>query len=358
MSRVVFATDLHLTENGGGIEAFRTDLESIAELQPDLVVQGGDICLWEDGAGDQLQRLLEAHDLPVVHVMGNHDTSPHLPPDRFDADFCARFGPRNRHVDLGDCHVVTLNTCRMQPQYGDRNWHNVRGEVGEDDLSWLDATLAEAAPGRPLLLFVHIPLATTYPERRQADRETADVWRVTNAAAVHERLTAWSAPVVVGQGHLHENEHLHRGSVHYVTVGSVCGSWWDGAESSRCPDGTPRGWMVADVAGRDIDLSYHPAQSPAWRGEIVAQEGLWLDLFFGAPSQPVEIEVDGAWLSLAPPTPQPVRGGFTTTHRWRLPDGLPQSRLPVGTVGPAGAETFVVEARPDAAGVPALPVGD
>ena len=67
-SRVVFATDLHLADGHGGFEAFAAD------LAPDLLVLGGDICLWDSGSGDQLQDLLR--DLPVdtMSLLGNHDT--------------------------------------------------------------------------------------------------------------------------------------------------------------------------------------------------------------------------------------------------------------------------------------------
>jgi predicted MPP superfamily phosphohydrolase len=91
-SRVVFATDLHLADGHGGFEAFAADLEEIADLAPDLLVLGGDICLWDSGSGDRLQDLLR--DLPVdtMSLLGNHDT---------DRDFADRFGTPNRCVELG-----------------------------------------------------------------------------------------------------------------------------------------------------------------------------------------------------------------------------------------------------------------
>ncbi|MBT4613267.1 MAG: hypothetical protein HOC05_24680, partial [Gemmatimonadetes bacterium] len=318
MSRIVFATDLHLTEGQGGLGPFTTDLQEISALSPDLLVMGGDICLWETGAGDRLQQLLGEASFPTVCVMGNHDTD-RLPGDReptdhdspasaFDHDFSTRFGPRNRYVDLGDAHVVVLNTCRMDP--GQEGWRNVRAEVGEDDLAWLDATLAGLTDDRPLLLFVHIPLATSYPERRSADQATTDVWRVTNATAVFERLHAWTSPVIVCQGHLHENEHLHVEDLHLISVGSVCGRWWQQGDSSRCTDNSPRGWLVLDVTEHAVELDYHAARSADWHGEIVGRAGdadQQLNLFFADPTQIVEFRLaDGTWQALPPPAPVAV----------------------------------------------------
>jgi predicted phosphodiesterase len=341
MSRIVFATDLHLTEGQGGLAPFTTDLQEISTLSPDLLVMGGDICLWETGAGDQLQHLLGEASFPTVCVMGNHDTdraptdreptdrehtdrelTDHDPPaSDFDRDFSTRFGPRNRHVDLGDAHIVVLNTCRMD--LGPEGWRNARAEVGTEDLAWLDATLAGLTDDRPLLMFVHIPLATTYPERRSADQATTDVWRVTNADAVFERLHAWTSPVIVCQGHLHENEHLHVEDLHLISVGSVCGRWWQQGPVSRCTDNGPRGWLVLDVTENAVELDYHAARSTHWHGEIVGRSGdadQQLNLFFADPAQIVEVRLpNDTWQALATPSPIAVDDKLFSVHHWALP---------------------------------------
>lgn len=331
MSRLVFATDLHLTEGHGGLDAFISDLQEIAALAPDLLVLGGDVCLWETGAGDHLQQLL--HDLPftVTHVMGNHDTDRHGSAAVFDADFTTRFGPRNTHRSLGDADVITLNTCRLQPEFDD--WRNVRAQVCADDLAWFERTLAQLGPNRPLLLFVHIPLATTYPERRSADRDTTDVWRVTNAHAVFKRLTARTGPIVIGQGHLHENEHLHHQGIHLVSLGSVCGRWWQQGDRTRCTDNSPRGWLLVDVDGETVHLEYRAARAPAsWQGEIVATDaGRWLNLFFGDPAETVEVRWEQDWVTLPAPASVAVDDTFFSVHHWQLPAACSANAVEVRT---------------------------
>ncbi|HIG16053.1 MAG TPA: hypothetical protein EYQ31_01430 [Candidatus Handelsmanbacteria bacterium] len=257
MSRVLFATDLHLTDGQGGVDAFAADLEQIRALVPDLLVLGGDICLWQQSAGDRMQGLLQDLPFDIMYLMGNHDTDRDGTDTVFDRDFSTRYGSRNSYRQLAETEVIGLNTCRLQPWFDD--WRNVRAEVVDSDLAWLDTTLSGLDRTRPLLLFVHIPLATTYPERRGADDDTTDVWRVTNADAVIERFTDWAGPIVVGQGHLHENEHLHEHGMHFVSVGSICGRWWQRGADSRCTDDSPRGWLVVDVEGGDIRLDYQAA---------------------------------------------------------------------------------------------------
>lgn len=319
MSRIVFATDLHLTEGQGGQQAFAEDLHEIDALRPDLLVIGGDICLWETGAGDQVQSLLARHSMPVAWLMGNHDTDRNGSADAFDTDFTSRFGPRNAHIELPHAHVITLNTCRLQPEL--EGWRNVQAEVCPQDLAWLDATLPGLATDKPLLVFVHIALATTYPERRNADQHTTDIWRVTNADAVMQRLSGWPGQVVVGQGHLHENEHLHRDNVHLVSLGSICGRWWQQGADTRCTDDSPRGWLLVDATPEGIELSYRAARAPAsWQGDIV-QIGSWryLNLFFGDPAEPVEILHEGTWQRLPEPQSVPVDDTFFSIHHWQLP---------------------------------------
>jgi 3',5'-cyclic AMP phosphodiesterase CpdA len=331
MSRLVFATDLHLTEGHGGLDAFAVDLQEIAALSPDLLVLGGDVCLWEPGAGEHLQHLLHDLPCPVAHLMGNHDTDRNGSAAAFDSEFVSRFGSRNAYADLGDAHVITLNTCRLQPEFND--WRNVRAEVCADDLTWLETTLAGLIPNRPLLVFVHIPLATTYPERRSADRDTTDVWRVTNADEVLARLATWSGPVIIGQGHLHENEHLHRHGMHLVSLGAVCGRWWQHGEQTRCTDNSPRGWLVADVAQEAVHLEFRAARAPAsWQGEITTKGGeRWLNLFFGDPAETVEILCNGEWIELPAATPIAVDDTFFSVHHWLLPTACRADAIEVRT---------------------------
>ncbi len=333
MSCLVFATDLHLTEGQGGLLPFATDLQEIAALSPDLLVLGGDICLWEAGAGDRLQKLLDPSGLKTMHLMGNHDTDRDGSAAKFDSDFTSRFGSRNWYVNLGDAHAIGLNTCLLQPEHAD--WRNVRAEVGTNDLDWLDSTLSGLQRDLPLLLFVHIPLATTYPERRNASKAITDVWRVTNADAVFELLHAWGAPVIICQGHLHENEHLHIESLHLISVGSVCGRWWQQGEESRCTDDSPRGWLVLHVDDGDVAPVYHAARDGEISGEIVerldGEAGDLLNLFFADPAEMVEIRVDGAWRQLTPPEPVAVDDPFVSVHHWSLPREFAGDALQVRT---------------------------
>ena len=330
MARIVFATDLHLNDGREGLTSFAADLAAIAALEPrpDLVVCGGDICLWEPSAGAPLQALLRDFPISVVQLMGNHDTSPGAPIDAFDGDFVALFGSRNSHVELGDVDVIALNTCCPAPEYDNlASWHNIKGAVTEVDLRWLDEVLAASAnPEVPLLVCVHIPLVTTFPDRRNASAADRAVWQVAEADRVLERLGARTCVVV--QGHLHENEHLHRHGVHLVTVGSICGAWWRDGARSRCVDGAPRGWLVVDVADGQIDLSYRAAGGSAqWQGELFERDGeTYLNLFFGDPTQPVEVLGDDGWVQIEPMPAFPLDHVQSSTHVWRLPPAMAGAR--------------------------------
>ena len=111
----------------------------------------------------------------------------------------------------------------------------------------------------------------------------------------------------------------------------MCGRWWQQGPETRCTDESPRGWLVVDVVGGEIDLEYRAARRPAqWRGEIVdGEKGLLLNLFFGDPTELVEVSIAEEWVPLAPPDPVPVYDRFVSTHHWALPAGWSGDRLSV-----------------------------
>jgi hypothetical protein len=74
-ARVAILGDLHVGSKGGD-RMVETAIADIAEMQPDLVIQLGDIT--DHGEEDEFRKaagLLARLDMPVVTVMGNHDVA-------------------------------------------------------------------------------------------------------------------------------------------------------------------------------------------------------------------------------------------------------------------------------------------
>lgn len=336
MPRLVFVTDIHLTEGVDSEARFTRDLAEIHALTPppDLLVFGGDVCLWSADATRTFQELLRDCPIPQMHAMGNHDTTLDVPADDCGRDFEALLGPVSAHRRLGEAHVITLNTCAMDPAYvGSRDWHNVLGWVPDRDLAWLEHTLSGIEDRHaPLLVFVHIPLFSTYPERLNAGQPERDVWLVGNRERVVELLRPFTR-CTVAQGHLHENEHLQIEGIHYVSVGAIAGAWWSRLGFAECGDGSPRGYLVADIDGGDVRLQYRAAGcSPGYRACAFTHEGLpYLNLFFADARSGVELLLDGSWLPLARDTGLVLYERWTSAHVWALPAGVLAGPLTVRT---------------------------
>ena len=43
----------------------------------------------------------------------------------------------------------------------------MHGAVEGSELAWLRADLAAQAPGKPIIVGIHIPIVSTYPQRRR-----------------------------------------------------------------------------------------------------------------------------------------------------------------------------------------------
>lgn len=332
MPRLVFITDIHLTEGIDSEARFARDVAEIHALEPvpDLLVCGGDICLWSDGAAQTWLDLFRDSPIPQLHAMGNHDTTLDVPVGEAGRDFEALFNRVSAHRRLGEAHVIALNTCAMDPAYiGSRDWHNVLGWVPDRDLAWLARTL-DGTEDRdaPLLIFTHIPLFSTYPERLDAGQPERDVWVVGNARRVVDLLSPFTHCTVL-QGHLHENEHLWVEGIHFVSVGAIAGAWWSRLGFAECGDGSPRGYLIADTDGGDVSLQYRAAgRAPECQACTFAHEGRhYLNIFFAETSSQVEIEHCGEWLPLERDTGLVMFERWTSAHIWTLPAELPATAL-------------------------------
>ena len=337
MRRLVFVTDIHLTEGIDSEERLARDLEEIRALKPrpDLVVFGGDVCLWSDGAAGTFLDMLRDYPIPLMHAMGNHDTTLDVPEVEYRRDFEKCLGPVNDCRRLGEAHVITLNTCAMDPAYlGSRDWHNVLGWVPDQDLAWLERTLDGIEErDAPLLIFVHIPFFSTYPERLNAGQAERDVWLVGNRDRVVDRLRPFTR-CTIAQGHLHENEHLWVEGIHFVSVGAIAGAWWSRQGFAECPDGSPRGYLLADIEGKDVRLRYQGAGcAEEYRACVFAHGGQrYVNVFFGDAGEEVALRVEDAWAPLQRDAELVMRERWTSAHVWRISPGLADGPVTVKTV--------------------------
>ena len=142
-------------------------------------------------------------------------------------------------------------------------------ELSDRQLEWLEADLATVEDKTaPLMIWMHVPLTAC----RQLNPTLNPGFR--NAQTLVSRLTDFT-DVLILSGHWHNN---HTGTVPGNTairehnLGSVCGSLWynvkgfnGGTEYSSATDGTPVGYGVYEISGRDVRWSYKASELSADR---------------------------------------------------------------------------------------------
>ncbi len=257
------------------VPAVRAAVAGVGD-RPAFGVAVGDILYDRLDLFPEYERAVSRIGIPFAQVVGNHDLDMDAAIDEDSVrTFTQHFGPAWYSFTRGAVHYVVLD---------DVLWHGngYIGHLGREQLEWLRQDLALVPPGAPVVVFIHIPLATTTPERNQMP---VDSHRLTNAATLWHLLEPFDAHVI--SGHTHEQEHAFPSvRAHEHNLGTACGAWWTGP---ICRDGTPNGFGVYEVAGSavrwryqatgespDHQLVVYPAGSdPSAPDEIVANIWDW-----------------------------------------------------------------------------------
>jgi 3',5'-cyclic-AMP phosphodiesterase len=137
------------------VPRFAAAVESVRAIrpQPDAVLVSGDLADHAtDAEYEQVHELLAPLEAPLYVLPGNHDDRRALR-RHFgvpgEADEPVRYS-----VDLGQLRLVVLDTTRPEED---------PGELGAEQLDWLDAELAAAPEQLTLVAMHHPPLVTGIP---------------------------------------------------------------------------------------------------------------------------------------------------------------------------------------------------
>jgi predicted phosphodiesterase len=192
-------------------DARATFREAIAKVKalpnrPDFIIHTGDVSqLSRDDEFDDAEQMLKETGLPVFFVPGEHDM---LDPDGGKA-FHDRFGKGTRGAgwysfDHRGVHFIALvNVADLKP--------GGMGNLGADQLKWLQADLAGRSSSTPIVVFAHIPLWTVY----------ADWGWGTDDAAQALKLLARFGSVTVLNGHIHQIVQKVEGRIAFHTARST-----------------------------------------------------------------------------------------------------------------------------------------
>jgi 3',5'-cyclic AMP phosphodiesterase CpdA len=298
----------------------------LAEIQalsppPAFCVGGGDIEL-QAAMGEVYRDLLAGFPIPVRHVPGNHDMLVGQPDPL--AMFRSLFGLTRYSWEYGQFHFAVLTALTPNPEQ--EGWRNVEGELSDAELSWLEADL-RLAGGRPVVLFLHLPPVSTFPQRHGKGPGEEPAWEVRNANRLLELCARYRVRLALS-GHFHENERLFRGETEFLATGAVCGHWWErGGRPPLNLDGSPKGYRIVYVEGEELFTVYKPTGESLRRqlrivrpkpGEVVTGRlAVGVNVFDGDVETRVERRIgQGEWVPMRYAPQQAAPNILSSAHFW------------------------------------------
>lgn len=201
---------------------------------------------------------------PVFNLMGNHDNDPYCAND-WEAEEKYRdiVGPTYYSFNLGQVHYVVLDNVEYLNKgaaagtIGDRSYND---RVNNDQIEWLKKDLAAITDkSTPIVLAMHTPLYAN-PSLGTGGTQVNKI-DMANGGVLIDCLKDFST-VHVLTGHTHINYTAEeKPSLIEHNVAAICATWWwtgrNGyAGNHICRDGSPGGYGVWKMNGRDIQWRY------------------------------------------------------------------------------------------------------
>ncbi|MDQ2657315.1 MAG: calcineurin-like phosphoesterase family protein [Bacteroidota bacterium] len=207
---------------------------------------------------------------PMFNVIGNHDNDPYVT-NAWEAKKKYRdvIGPTYYSFNLGEVHYVVLdniqyiNTGGGPGVIGQRNYNDV---ISPEQLEWLKKDLATLQDKTaPVIIAMHAPLHRA-PALNESG-EQVDSLSLNNGAALISAMEGFSEVYVV-TGHIHTNYTAKaNAAITEFNVGAVCATWWwtgrsGYANNHICKDGSPGGYGVFEIEGRNVKWYYKSIGKP------------------------------------------------------------------------------------------------
>ena len=194
--------------NPDALATLREAVDRIKALptKPAFMIHTGDIShLSKDREFDDAEKLIQEAGLPVFYVPGEHD----LLDDEQGKSYLARFGGKAKGAgwysfDFNGVHYIGLvNVVNLKA--------GGLGNLGADQLEWLEKDVASLSSSTPIVVFAHIPLWTIAPEWG---------WGTADSAQALTSLRRFGS-VTVLNGHIHQVMQKVEGHVAFHTARST-----------------------------------------------------------------------------------------------------------------------------------------
>jgi len=192
-------------------DALGTLREAIAKIKalpvkPAFMLHTGDIThLSKDEEFDNADQIIKEAGLPVFYVPGEHDVLD----DEHGKAYMARYGKNAKgqgwqSFDLNGVHYIGLVNVMDLKAGG-------LGNLGAEQLDWLEKDVAGLSASTPVVVFAHIPLWTVYPEWG---------WGTEDGGKALTALKKFGSLTVLN-GHIHQVMQKVEGTVAFHTARST-----------------------------------------------------------------------------------------------------------------------------------------
>ena len=232
-------------------------LPDVAELKEKEGKEMYAICLgdlvynWMSTYDDYVDALDTAK-LPMFSVIGNHDyDQANLFESRLGSQFYdAYLGPQNYSFNIGKLHFVVLNTIDYRRENVKQRYHE---GLEDKTCEWLENDLKFVPKESTIVVCGHAPI---FKWRHTEGDKSVNFKRYGEILSKYNKVYAWA-------GHTHQNytynyanstKYPKLANIEAIIVGRCSGQIRLNRELNN--DGTPNGYMVAEVNGNEMVWYY------------------------------------------------------------------------------------------------------
>ena len=259
----VFFTDSHIQPELKAGEGFEQAINKINSLEPDFVISGGDLIM--DTLGQNYERANTLYDLynqisskfkmPLYNTIGNHE---HF-------GVYEKSGVEKSHPLFGKkMFMEKIGKGKTYQSFDNEGWHFILldsvgitddrkyiGEVGQEEMKWLEDDLKKTGEKTPIVISTHIPLFSMMTQFDKGSCEpNSRSLVITNGSEVAKLFYPYNVKLIL-QGHLHLQEEWLYKNKHFLTTGALCGEWWKGPHK-----GFPEGFTFIHCYEDSFDFEY------------------------------------------------------------------------------------------------------
>lgn len=198
--------------------------------------------------------------LPIYHTIGNHDNDMRAIGNKNAKNpFAANVAPPYYSFNIGGVHYIMLDNVDCVNYVGDETRNHIEGKIYDPQWDWLAKDLQYVDKSTPILVMMHVPVfasigVNTYSQNMK------DVDRLLNAFSGYQTVH-----YVTGHTHRSYNivpEDAITGgrNIYEHNLSAICSDWWWSGNLTpgllQATDGTPSGYGVWDITGKDIKWIY------------------------------------------------------------------------------------------------------